>query len=226
VEKHVKERLVGAAVLMAAAIIIIPEMLSGPDRNTDESGQRTGAETSLKTYTIDLNQPPGSSVAAKAVDDRAPPPEQVAPQSASGDAETPRSTNQAKPEAEDAQKPASDAPSSPAPTVAAAPRIESPSPARMTAQSQTPALASRPSAPTSGAWAVQLGSFAKQATAERFANELRGEGHSAFVMPVRSGAATLYRVRVGPMPDRAAAEAALRTLKAKASGAAVVAHQQ
>lgn len=225
-EKHVKERLVGAAVLMAAAIIIIPEMLSGPDRNTDESGQRTGAETSLKTYTIDLNQPPGSSVAAKAVDDRAPPPEQVAPQSASGDAETPRSTNQAKPEAEDAQKPASDAPSSPAPTVAAAPRIESPSPARMTAQSQTPALASRPSAPTSGAWAVQLGSFAKQATAERFANELRGEGHSAFVMPVRSGAATLYRVRVGPMPDRAAAEAALRTLKAKASGAAVVAHQQ
>jgi DedD protein len=226
VEKHVKERLVGAAVLMAAAIIIIPEMLSGPDRNTDESGQGTGAETSLKTYTIDLNQPPGSSVAAKAVDDRAPPPEQVAPQSASGDAETPRSTNQAKPEAEDAQKPASDAPSSPAPTVAAAPRIESPSPARMTAQSQTPALASRPSAPTSGAWAVQLGSFAKQATAERFANELRGEGHSAFVMPVRSGAATLYRVRVGPMPDRAAAEAALRTLKAKASGAAVVAHQQ
>ena len=211
---------------MAAAIILIPEMLSGPDRNTDESGQRTGAETSLKTYTIDLNQPPGSSVAAKAVDDRAPPPEQVAPQSASGDAETPRSTNQAKPEAEDAQKPASDAPSSPAPTVAAAPRIESPSPARMTAQSQTPALASRPSAPTSGAWAVQLGSFAKQATAERFANELRGEGHSAFVMPVRSGAATLYRVRVGPMPDRAAAEAALRTLKAKASGAAVVAHQQ
>ncbi|RPH54561.1 MAG: SPOR domain-containing protein [Lysobacterales bacterium] len=231
-EKHVKERLVGAAVLMAAAIILIPEMLSGPDRNTDESGQRTGAETSLKTYTIDLNQAPGSSVAAKAVDDRAPPPEQVAPQSASGDAETPRSTNQAKPEAEDAQKPASDAPSSPAPlaapapTVAAAPRIESPSPARMTAQSQTPALASRPSAPTSGAWAVQLGSFAKQATAERFANELRGEGHSAFVMPVRSGAATLYRVRVGPMPDRAAAEAALRTLKAKASGAAVVAHQQ
>jgi DedD protein len=32
VERIVKERLVGAAVLMAAAIILIPEMLSGPDR--------------------------------------------------------------------------------------------------------------------------------------------------------------------------------------------------
>jgi cell division septation protein DedD len=35
VERVVKERLVGAAVLMAAAVILIPEMLSGPDRNSE-----------------------------------------------------------------------------------------------------------------------------------------------------------------------------------------------
>jgi DedD protein len=230
VEKHVKERLVGAAVLMAAAIILIPEMLSGPERDADESGPRTGAETPLKTYTIDLNQPLGASTAAKAMDNRAPPPEEVAPEDASGAAETTLSANQAKPEAEGTPARAPVAPSSPppsaapAPTVAAQPRIEAPRPARASAQSQAPALVSPASAPTSGSWAVQLGSFAKPVTAERFANELRDEGHSAFVMPVRAGAATLYRVRVGPMPDRAAAETALRTLKAKASGAAVVAH--
>jgi DedD protein len=230
VEKHVRERLVGAAVLMAAAIILVPEMLSGPDRRADESGQRTAGETPLKTYTIDLNQPPGASTAAKAVDNRAPPPEEFAPEGASGDAEAPLSTNQAKPEEEATRTQAPVAPSSPpplaasAPTAAAEPRIEPSRPAPATAQSRAPALAPASSAPTSGAWAVQLGSFAKQATAERLANELRAEGHSAFVMPVRSGAATLYRVRVGPMPDRTAAETALRMLKTKASGAAVVAH--
>jgi DedD protein len=232
VEKHVKERLVGAAVLMAAAIILIPEMLTGPDRSEHESERRTGDKSSLKTYTIDLNQPPGASAAAKSIDDQSPPPEEVAPPHASGDAEAPRSMHQAKPEAETeaeaAQAPASVGQSSPpplvtpAPTVVSEPRIEAARPSQ--AIPASPALASATSVPTSGAWAVQLGSFAKQATAERLANELRDAGHSAFVMPVRSGAATLYRVRVGPMPDRATAETALRTLKAKAPGAAVVSH--
>jgi DedD protein len=230
VEKHVKERLVGAAVLMAAAIILIPEMLSGPDRNADEPQRRTGAESTLKTYTIDLSQPLGASAAAKGVDDRTPPPEEITPEGGARDAEAPLSANQAKPEAGTAQTTTPVSPSAPptiasTPSIAAAePRIESTRPAKVTGQSQAPALASASSVPTSGNWAVQLGSFAKQATAERLASELRADGQPAFVMPVRAGAATLYRVRVGPMPDRAAAEAALRTLKAKASGAAVVAH--
>jgi cell division protein FtsN len=41
-------------------------------------------------------------------------------------------------------------------------------------------------------------------------------------MPVKSGGTTLYRVRIGPMKDRASAEAALRDVKSP--GAAVVAH--
>jgi DedD protein len=230
VEKHVKERLVGAAVLMAAAIILIPEMLSGPDRHADDPERRAAEEGVLKTYTIDLNQPLGASAAAKGVDDRTPPPEEIAPEGVAHDAEAPLSANQAKPEAETAQTTMSVGPSAPPPaatppsTAATQPRIEPARPPHATVQSQAPALASGSAAPTSGTWAVQLGSFSKQATAERLASELRADGQPAFVMPVRAGAATLYRVRVGPMPDRAAAEAALRTLKAKASGAAVVAH--
>ena len=45
------------------------------------------------------------------------------------------------------------------------------------------------------------------------AKQLRDQGRSAFVMPVKSGGATLYRVRVGPLKDRASAEAALRDVK-------------
>ena len=69
---------------------------------------------------------------------------------------------------------------------------------------------------------MQIGSYAKEATAERIAKQLRDQGQSAFVMPVKSGNATLYRVRVGPMKERASAEAALRTVKSP--GATIVAH--
>jgi cell division septation protein DedD len=54
--------------------------------------------------------------------------------------------------------------------------------------------------------------------------ELRAKGHEAFVMPVKSGSGTMYRVRIGPMPDREAAAAALQGVKSLAPGAAIVAH--
>jgi cell division septation protein DedD len=69
---------------------------------------------------------------------------------------------------------------------------------------------------------VQVGSYAREATAERLAKQLRDQGQRAFVMPVKSGGATLYRVRIGPMKDRASAEAALSDVKS--AGAAIVSH--
>src|SRR5690606_37431315 len=60
---------------MAAAIILIPEMLSGPERHEDRSAQRPAErEQAIKTYTIDLDKPQGSAAQA-APDERAPPPE-------------------------------------------------------------------------------------------------------------------------------------------------------
>ena len=69
---------------------------------------------------------------------------------------------------------------------------------------------------------MQVGTFSKEANAQRLVKELRDQGQSAFVMPLKSGSATLYRVRIGPMKDRAGAEAALRELKS--AGAKVVSH--
>ncbi len=88
-ERPVKERLIGAAVLMAAAIILIPEMLSGPDRDSADQQARTdataeGSASPIKTYTIDLNQSPGSQppTATEQTDNRAPPPEEAPPEAA------------------------------------------------------------------------------------------------------------------------------------------------
>jgi DedD protein len=91
------------------------------------------------------------------------------------------------------------------------------------------AVASAPAAPTSQVpagkgWAVQLGSYSSEATAQRLRNEWRAKGQSAFVMPVTTGGKTLYRVRIGPTKDRAGAEATLKVVKGSVPNAAVVAH--
>jgi DedD protein len=227
VERIVKERLVGAAVLMAAAVILIPEMLSGPDRGSEsEPAAQARSDAPIKTYMIDLSQSPTAQPTPSVVDNRAPPPEEPAvPANAQPTEQLTEPPSGAQPAGDDQAKP--DAPEqtaavTPAPATPAviAPVVEQPTaaPARTT----PPPLASNSSTPTSGRWAVQVGSYAREATAERLARQLRDQGQRAFVMPVKSGGATLYRVRIGPMKDRASAEVALRDVKS--AGAAIVSH--
>lgn len=211
-ERVVKERLVGAAVLMAAAVILIPEMLSGPDRDsrTEPAAQQSRSDAPIKTYTIDLSHSPAAQPPPAVIENRAPPAEE--PAATQPAAAQPVPGDQAKPEV----------PHESAATPPPQPMVEAPTAAAPPVREPQRELASSAEAPTSGRWAVQLGTFSKEANAQRLVKELRDQGKSAFVMPVKSGGATLYRVRVGPMQDRASAEAALRDIKAP--GAAVVTH--
>jgi DedD protein len=232
VERHVKERLVGAAVLMAAAIILIPEMLSGPDRQMPASNEQSAAGN-VKTYTIDLGASSSQSQPPNAIES-APPPETVAaspPSSATSSSSTPpiepRAEPQTSPEpteltgssavvpqSEPAREPVGDVRQLPTPQ-------PQPSPARETGPR---ALVSESPIPTTKGWAVQLGSFSHRESAERLVREFQAERFDAFVMPVKSGSGTLYRVRLGPMQDRAVAQEALKRAKVKVAGAALVAH--
>ena len=60
-----------------------------------------------------------------------------------------------------------------------------------------------------GLWAVQVGSFADRERAERYAEKVRGAGHSAFLEPYRG----LSRVKVGPYDSRHQAQEALEQLQ-------------
>jgi DedD protein len=219
VERRAKERLVGAIVLMAAAIILIPEMLSGPREQTPPKS--AAPDGPLKTYTIDLSRPPGTASPTQpaAQEVKPPPPEAVATPT------TPMVATQVNPEvavgttpSPPVQRDAAEAPANPT----REPRMAASAPPA--APRSVEPLASAANAPTSRGWAVQLGSFSKESTAQKMATDLKAGGHDAFVMPVKSGAGTLYRVRVGPMADRAAAEASLRKLKTLAPGATIVSH--
>lgn len=204
---------------MAAAIVLIPEMLSGPDRESRaQAPAQTRNDAPIKTYTIDLSQSPNAQPTPAVVDNRAPPPEEsvVAQPMDESSGPQPAAGDQANPEV-----PEQSAATTPEP---AKPVVEPPTAAATPARTTQRPLVSGGDAPTSGRWAVQVGSFSKEATAERVAKQLRDQGRSAFVMPVKSGGATLYRVRIGPLKDRASAESTLRDVKSSAPGAAIVSH--
>jgi DedD protein len=241
VERQLKERLVGAAVLMAMAVILIPEMLSGPRRAQAPPAAPTAerSEANLKRYTIDLNGDRDGiqSVAvpeASNIETAPPPAEEVLP------VELPP---EELPPAEDSADFAAAAPvpleavsGSPQEASSGAAPVEIPAPAPVVktdpvppparSEARAPAAAPVAPAPATGStrrWAVQLIAYDNRERAQRMAEDLRESNYAAFVMPVQSATGTLYRVRVGPFVTRAEADNALRKLRTVTSDPTVVA---
>ena len=116
--------------------------------------------------------------------------------------------------------------SKPTPAVAKpaqAPKVE-PKPASTAASrvaAESPPKEAASSAMEKG-WAVQLGSFASRENAQRLARQLKGKGYSAYVLGGGGSSGKLYRVRVGPEPDRAAANALAEKLRTAGQKGSVV----
>jgi cell division protein FtsN len=112
--------------------------------------------------------------------------------------------------------------SSPAPSPApASAQPRGPSPVAV-ALARTAPPASPPPAADGESFVVQVGTFSSRANATRLAQQLSEKGLSARVSPFKGGATELYRVRVGPAGDRAAAVTLLARVKAAGSGGTVV----
>jgi DedD protein len=60
---------------------------------------------------------------------------------------------------------------------------------------------------------VQLGSFANRANADNFVRQLKAQGLTAYVSSGGSGQSVRYRVRIGPLADREAADRTVSKLK-------------
>lgn len=82
--------------------------------------------------------------------------------------------------------------------------------------------------PTGGNYAVQLGAYGSEASAQTAWRAVRGKflgelgDLSPIYVPVESGDRTLYRLRVGMLPDRAAADAVCIALRAQQQACFVV----
>ncbi len=53
---------------------------------------------------------------------------------------------------------------------------------------------------------IQVFSTKEEAQAKKVKEQLSGGGYQAYLSPVQVGSQTMYRVRIGPFPDRPAAE--------------------
>ena len=191
-ERALKERIVGAIILVAAVVIVVPVFLDGPDDEdaiVSESislpGQANGGSRTVvlnrdRTDPVPQTSAPETSAAA----DRSA--SEPAPASATTD-----TGSQVR-----RDEPSDDA------------VAESGSGPDVSAEvSEEPAPRAVPQARSStGMWAVQLGSFSSQENAERLAANLRKQGFAAFLSDVTTANGKLHRVRIGPQKDRESAE--------------------
>lgn len=105
-------------------------------------------------------------------------------------------------------------------------RAPEPEPVPVTPPTATPPVSAPPVAPQRAGGAsgyfVQVGVFSARDGAERVAKALRGKGFEVAVSRYETGK-RLYRVRVGPAADRAAAVALRERLRAAGQAGTVIA---
>ena len=185
-EKALKERIIGAVVLVTFVVLIVPIFLDGPPKEGEITSERVllpGQEDQdTKTVVLDRERSepiPAASVPVVSTDSA---PVDTAPV---------------------IQKTAVEKKPEPRPVV------EKASPVQQEPVQESPVESNdkpQPAASATGMWAVQLGSFSNKENAEKLAADLRKQGYAAFLSQLTTGNGQLHRVRIGPQKDRAAAE--------------------
>jgi DedD protein len=233
-ELQLKERIVGATVIVALGIIIIPWLLDGPaqsSRPVEQAIELPPAEQAGRTYTIPLDPGGGPPVQIETGNGAQPVPTRpgagaIQRPIRDEDHRTAAAPVEATPQpAEQPVQP----PPRPAPTPVEQPPVEQPSveqppvqppPRSAPTPVEQPAARTAPQAsPTlAGQWTVQVGSFSQSDNAQALQRRLAAEGFEAFVSRVATDAGTMHRVRVGPVPQREAAEQLLTRLRDSGHG--------
>jgi len=189
-DRALKERIIGAVVLVFVAVLVVPIFLDGPpdEQETISTSVTLPGQSGedRQQQTIVLNRDRSEPVPATRVESTpaAETPPVAATQSLPGPEAEPVDEAQvvetAVPQPEPEVSPADDP-------------VE-----ETTVQTATTSV--------TGMWAVQLGSFSNQQNAEKLAASLRDQGYAAFLSQLERGGTALHRVRIGPQKDRAGAE--------------------
>lgn len=178
-----KRRLLGAAVLIALAVIFLPLLLDG---SGSESRFRRVEQLRVEPPRI-LDSNGQIELPAKPV---------IAPPVVTVDTEVPVTPPADEPEDADTAKRV-ERKAVPAPESAAATQVAVPAPA--VAPSAVPV---DDKIVDQVAWIIQAGSFGDEANATSVRDELRESGFPAFITEAGDATGALYRVKVGPITDR------------------------
>lgn len=211
-DASLKQRLVGAAVLVALAVIFLPMLIGGPDGDTDTVRVPTDvpdrADRQLETRELAL-VPPVPTAAQGAIADEDP--NRVAtvdmtaaPVRVDALADTPDANVTAAATPPMSSPPTSSSPTSSPPGAASAPDASAFAP--------EPAKPAYPAATTAGRWAVNLGSYANAVNATALVAQLRQQKFAVYSETVSLDGKSVQRVRLGPFAQRSEAESARLSL--------------
>lgn len=206
-ERALKERIIGAIVLVVFVVLVVPIFLDGPPKEGEVVSQQVllpgqdGEDT--KTVVLDRERSEPMPAVTSVARESEPKPV-VVPE---------REVKKPEP------KPLVEAPVEQPPVEQ--PRVETQKPQDKPVEAVV-TEAPAPTASSTGMWAVQLGSFSNKENAEKLAADLRKQGYAAFLSQLESGGNLLHRVRIGPQKDRDSAEQmAARLLKVDHKGQVV-----
>ena len=224
-ERQLQERLTGAAVLIIIAVILVPEMFSGPQSRVVDSADAINT-AQVKTYQVQLEPhaitqaPAESAEPVEPIEVVARPDVAAQAQSSAVAQPSPVSESSASVSAQSVASSASIASvSSSSVSSVASKRSSAKSSA---ASSAKPAQVSTKKVPVDGKWAIQIGSFSTKARAQEVIAKLNSMGIKATATSITSGKKVLYRVRTTAMADRAAAATTLKKVESAFPGASVV----
>lgn len=182
-ERRLKERLIGAAVLVMLAVIFIPMILddtSETDVAITETNIPARPEDDFNSRIVPLKESDFTPIPVESL------PQEETEQMVEVLEEQAKATEQSIPVIEDDTKPTP-------------------------VQTREKPIDSNHMGIT--AWVVQLGSFGSEENAQKLNEKLRLAGYPAFVEPLKNKSGMAYRVRVGPELLRSDAQALQKKLK-------------
>ncbi len=182
-----KQRIIGAVVLVIAAVIFLPMLLTGQD------------ETSRVEIEVPEPPPMDDREIARPAPAELPDPEPIPeiPPSAAPDPMSPPSPPAAPGPAIGAPAPA------PAPAPVEPPMVTAPtSPPAATPPPTAAPPAASPAPTATGNWVVQLGSFSSASNADGLRQTLRAQGYNAYTRSTQVDGRSITRVYVGPVVER------------------------
>ncbi|MCZ6808757.1 MAG: SPOR domain-containing protein [Proteobacteria bacterium] len=197
-DRSLKERIIGAVVLVVFAVMVVPVFLDGPSTKTEiitESVSLPGQNgQTRKIQTIVLER-----------DRTEPEPVPVQVSGNTSGADNKPAVIHVKKDQPVADKSLGTGPVKSEPKTAGNTKL---------VQAISP----------TGMWAVQLGSFSNQANADHLAADLRRQGFAAFLSQLQTESGSLHRVRIGPQKNREGAEAMAAKLNSAGHKGRVVTH--
>ena len=180
-DQMLKQRLIGAIVIISLAVIFIPMILEGPDDG-------------LSPRTQDMPPPPTIDYQSEV--DLPVPAETPEPPEAPADNVTGQEVS-ALPE------PAVSQPEAVTSQAAAPVKQEEPAVVKQPPAKAPPVTAT---AGTQGGWVLQVGSFTQEGNAVSLRDSLSKAGYQVSVLEVKGASGLVHRVLIGPVSDRQAAE--------------------